>query len=191
MSIPSPLSPLSSHPLPVLQCVDFWTRGCKSCYTGYIVCFLVEGWHVWCSSRNCPDVISLPSTVRKGMPNLPNKQAFPRVSIRDASTRATLKYSRYDPSCPVQGQEAVLDLVDTCHDSLERVWEVESTDNADGYAYAQPRMVHLLKIIGEAFLRYLESQFDGVNVWSGSFQVTLSLSLHCLSQDPLAMPLTP
>jgi hypothetical protein len=73
-----------------------------------------------------------------------------------------------------QSTEAVLDLVDATHDALERVWDLEAPDAPEGYAYGQSRMEHLLTLIGEALLGYLQSQFDGLHIWTGSFQAVES-----------------
>ncbi|KAK3283536.1 hypothetical protein CYMTET_8768 [Cymbomonas tetramitiformis] len=92
--------------------------------------------------------------------------------------RAQQVYQCFEPitrqfeDIKVQGEEAVLELVDVTHDSLEKVWEVN--DSRDGFGFGQLRMDHLLRIIGEAFLGYLQVQLEGVNLWSGPFKTVES-----------------
>jgi hypothetical protein len=52
------------------------------------------------------------------------------------------------------------------------VWDVQ--DAKGGFAYSQSRMTHLLRLISESLIVYIESQLKGVDLWTGSFQVKLS-----------------
>lgn len=50
-----------------------------------------------------------------------------------------------------------------------QVWDVQ--DAKGGFAYSQSRMTHLLRLISESLIVYIESQLKGVDLWSGAFQV--------------------
>jgi hypothetical protein len=54
---------------------------------------------------------------------------------------------------------------------MMQVWDVQ--DGKGAYAYSQPRMEHLLRLVSESLIVYIETQLKGVDLWTGSFQVRL------------------